>query len=113
VNLPLEAGALVHYKGLYYVIGSHLSGWKANPNVYATALSLSGPWTEAKNIAPSETNTYESQSSLLMKIVGTKTTSVIYMGDRWFSDKLWDSRCGMVRLSAPSARETGAMARTL
>jgi hypothetical protein len=92
VKAPLEGGALVHYKGLYYVIGSHLSGWNANPNVYATAPSLSGPWTEMKNIAPLETNSYESQSSLLMKIAGTKTTSIIYMGDRWFPDKLWDSR---------------------
>jgi beta-xylosidase len=92
IHAPLEGGTVVHYKGLYYVIGSHLTGWGANPNVYASAPNLAGPWTEMKNIAPPETKTYESQSSLLMKIVGTKTTSVIYMGDRWFPDKLWDSR---------------------
>ncbi len=88
----LEGGAVVHYDGLYYVIGSHLSGWKANPNVYATAKSLAGPWSEFKNIAPPEQNTYGSQSTMLLKITGTKTDSVIFMGDIWKQHTLWDSR---------------------
>ncbi len=92
IQAPLEGGAIVHYKGLYYVVGSHLTGWRPNPNVYATAPSLSGPWSEMKNIAPPETNTYNSQSSMLIKVSGTKTTSVIYVGDRWTPQELWDSR---------------------
>ncbi len=92
IKAPLEGGALVRLHGLYYVIGSHLSGWRANPNVYATAQSLSGPWTAMKDIAPPETNTYQSQSSLLLKVVGSRTTSVLYMGDRWLPETLWDSR---------------------
>ncbi|WP_433983417.1 family 43 glycosylhydrolase [Tunturiibacter empetritectus] len=52
VPARLEGGALVHYQGLYYVIGSHMSGWSPNPNVYATATSLEGPWTQFKDIAP-------------------------------------------------------------
>jgi len=27
-----------------------------------------------------------------LKIVGTKKTTVLYMGDRWKPDELWDSR---------------------
>ena len=92
VNARLEGGAIVHYKGLYYVLGSHLTGWRANPNVYATSSSLTGPWTEMQNIAPPEVNTYDSQSSMLLKVTGKKTTSVIYMGDRWTPGTLWDSR---------------------
>jgi hypothetical protein len=92
VNVPLEGGAIVHFNNLYYVVGSHLTGWRANPNVYATAPSLSGPWSEMQNIAPPETNTYDSQSSMLIKVTGTKTTSVIYVGDRWIPTTLWDSR---------------------
>ena len=92
LHLPLEGGAVVHYQGLYYVIGSHLTGWRPNPNVYATAPSIEGPWTEFKDIAPPETNTYTSQSSMLLKVTGSKTTSVIYMGDRWKPKELWDSR---------------------
>jgi len=92
LEAPLEGGALVHYQGLYYAIGSHLSGWRPNPNVYATSPSLSGPWTDFKDIAPAEMNTYGSQSTMLLKIEGSKKTSVIYMGDIWRPKTLWDSR---------------------
>jgi len=88
----MEGGALVHYNGLYYVLGSELTGWRANPNKYATAKSLAGPWSEFKDIAPPEKNTYGSQSTMLLKIVGTKTTSVIFMGDIWRPETQWDSR---------------------
>lgn len=92
VPARLEGGAIVHYKRLYYVIGSHLTGWRRNPNVYATAPSLAGPWSTFENIAPPETNTYDSQSSMLIKVEGTKSTTVIYVGDRWAPKTLWDSR---------------------
>jgi hypothetical protein len=92
VDAPLEGGAIVHYQGLYYALGSHLTGWKANPNVYATSTSVSGPWSAMKDIAPPEVNTYDSQSSMLIKVAGTKATTVIYVGDRWKPKELWDSR---------------------
>ena len=88
----LEGGAIVHYQGLYYVLGSELTGWRANPNKYATAKSLAGPWSEFKDIAPPEANTYGSQSTMLLKITGTKTTTVVFMGDIWKPRTLWDSR---------------------
>jgi len=92
VKIPLEGGAIVHYKGLYYFMGSHLTGWRPNPNVYATARALSGPWSSMQNIAPPETNTYDSQSSMLIKVTGTRATTIIYAGDRWAPKALWDSR---------------------
>ena len=92
VHAPLEGGALVHYDGLYYVIGSHMTGWNPNPNLYASAKSLAGPWSEFKNIAPPEMNTYGSQSTLLLKISGTTATNVIFMGDIWKPWTQWDSR---------------------
>jgi hypothetical protein len=61
----VEGGALVHLDGLYYAIGSHLTDWPANPNLYATAQSLEGPWSEFKDIAPPESKTYGSQSTML------------------------------------------------
>jgi hypothetical protein len=88
----MEGGAVVHYNGLYYVLGSALTGWNANPNKYATAKSLAGPWSEFKDIAPPEKNTYGAQSSMLLKVVGTKTTSVIFLGDIWKPRTQWDSR---------------------
>ncbi|WP_295121159.1 family 43 glycosylhydrolase [uncultured Chitinophaga sp.] len=92
IHAPLEGGAIVHYKGLYYSIGSAMTGWKPNPNKYATSPSLSGPWTEFKDIAPPATNTYSSQSTMLIKVEGTKSTTIIYMGDMWKPSTQWDSR---------------------
>jgi hypothetical protein len=92
IKSPLEGGALVRYEGLYYIIGSGLTGWKPNPNKYATATSLAGPWTEFRDIAPPETNTYGSQSTMMVKVVGSKRTSVIFMADIWKPQTQWDSR---------------------
>ncbi len=92
IQAPLEGGAVVQYEGLYYVIGSHLTSWAPNPNKYATAPRLEGPWSEFKDIAPPEKNTYGTQSTNLLKIVGTKTTTVIYLGDIWRPRTQWDSR---------------------
>jgi len=88
----MEGGALVHYKGLYYAIGSALTGWNPNPNRFATATNLAGPWSEFKNIADPETKTYGAQSTMMLKVVGTKTTTVIFMGDMWHPQMQWDSR---------------------
>jgi hypothetical protein len=88
----MEGGAIVHYGNLYYAIGSALTGWSPNPNKFATATNLAGPWSEFKDIAPPAANTYGSQSTLLLKVVGTKTTTVIFMGDIWKPRTQWDSR---------------------
>jgi hypothetical protein len=108
----MEGGAIVHYDGLYYVLGSQLTGWRANPNKYATAKSLAGPWSKFKDIAPPEKNTYGAQSTMLLKITGTKTTSVIFMGDIWRPETQWNSRylwmpleIGDGKLRLPEPRE--------
>lgn len=88
----MEGGAIVHYDGLYYAIGSALTGWNPNPNKYATAKSLEGPWSEFKDIAPPETNTYGSQSTLMLKVEGSKKTTVLFLGDIWKPKTQWDSR---------------------
>ncbi|MFT3935906.1 MAG: family 43 glycosylhydrolase [Chitinophagaceae bacterium] len=92
VKEHMEGGAIVHYNGLYYAIGSALTGWNANPNKYATATSLEGPWSEFKDIAPLEVKTYGSQSTMMIKVVGADTTTVIFMGDIWRPKTQWDSR---------------------
>jgi hypothetical protein len=112
VNEHLEGGAIVHNDGLYYFVGSQLTGWNANPNVYATAKSLAGPWSEFKGIAPESTNTFGSQSTMLLRVAGTKTSTVIFMGDIWKPRTQWDSRylwmpleIGGGKLHLPEPRE--------
>lgn len=110
INAPLEGGAVVHYQGLYYALGSALTGWNPNPNKYATAAKLEGPWSEFRDIAPPETRTYGSQSTMLLKVTGSRTTTVVFMGDIWKPRTQWDSRYlwmpveignGALRLPAP------------
>lgn len=92
IKEKLEGGGLVHYNGLYYMIGSKLTGWTPNANKYATAPTLEGPWTEFKDIAPPETKTYGSQSTMMIKVAGSKKTTVIFMGDIWKPKTQHDSR---------------------
>jgi len=87
----MEGGAIVHYRGLYYSIGSALTGWRANPNKYATAVSLEGPWSSFRDIAPPDSNTYGSQSTMLLKVEGARDTTVIFMGDIWKPRTQWES----------------------
>jgi hypothetical protein len=92
IRAPLEGGAVVRYQGLYYVLGSALTGWSPNPNKYATSKSLEGPWSEFQDIAPPEAKTCGSQSTMLLKAVGSRATAVIFMGDIWKPRTQWDSR---------------------
>ncbi len=92
IDAKLEGGGLVHYNGVYYMIGSKLTGWMPNANKYATAPTLAGPWTEFKDIAPPALKTYGSQSTMLIKVVGSKKTAVIFTGDIWKPNTQYDSR---------------------
>lgn len=87
-----EAPAMVKVDGLYYLLGSHLSGWNTNSNQYTTATSLAGPWSDFKDVAPPQTKTYDSQTAWILPVVGRNTTSYIYLGDRWKPKDLSDSR---------------------
>jgi hypothetical protein len=112
IRTPLEGGAVVHYQGLYYALGSALTGWDPNPNKYATAHNIEGPWSDFEDIAPPEAKTYGSQSTMLFKVVGSKTASVIFMGDIWKPRSQWDSRylwmpveIGQGKMRLPEPRE--------
>jgi hypothetical protein len=87
-----EAAAVVNVGGLYYLLQSHLSGWDPNDNQYATAMSLAGPWSEFKDVAPPGTKTYTSQTAFILPVFGTQKTSYVYIGDRWKKNDLADSR---------------------
>jgi hypothetical protein len=92
IPAPIEGGAIVRYDGLYYCIGSHLTGWWPNANKYTTAERLEGPWSELRDFAPPDSQTYGSQSTNLLKITGSKQTTIVYLGDIWRPYELSDSR---------------------
>jgi hypothetical protein len=86
-----EAPAMMKIGGTYYVFGSHLTGWSANDNVYATATSLAGPWSSASTFAPARTSTYQSQTANIITVQGSAGTTYIYAGDRWTTSNLGTS----------------------
>jgi hypothetical protein len=87
-----EAPAMAKIGGTYYLFGSHLTGWSTNDNQYTTASSISGSWSSWKSFAPSGTNTCNSQTTAIVPITGSSTTSYLYLGDRWNANNLSDSR---------------------
>jgi hypothetical protein len=86
-----EAPALVKVDGLFYMFGSHLTGWNTNDNQYATAPSLAGPWSSWKTFAPVGTHTFDSQTSYLLPVAGRLGTTFVFIGDRWYPSHLQDS----------------------
>ncbi|MFC5666019.1 RICIN domain-containing protein [Kitasatospora misakiensis] len=88
----IESPAMVKVGGVYYMLGSHLTGWNLNDNVYATATSLSGPWSAWKNLAAPGTNTYASQTANIITVQGSAGTTYVYAGDRWNTDDLGNSQ---------------------
>jgi hypothetical protein len=87
-----EAPAMVKIGGTYYLFGSHLTGWATNDNQYTTATSIGGTWSAWRSFAPSGTNTCNSQTTSILPVSGTSTTSYLFLGDRWNSGNLADSR---------------------
>jgi hypothetical protein len=87
VNKAFERGfespAIFRKDSLYYFLGSDLTGWERNDNYYFTSTSLKGPWTKRGFFAPQGTLTWNSQTTFVLPITGTKETTYMFMGDRW------------------------------
>jgi hypothetical protein len=87
-----EAPAMLKIGGTYYLFGSHLTGWATNDNQYTTATSITGTWSSWRSFAPSGTNTCNSQTTSIVTVSGSNTTSYLFLGDRWNANNLADSR---------------------
>ncbi len=72
-----EAPALFKRGGTYFMLTSGTSGWNPNQSKYATASSISGPWTGWTNVG--DGTTYNSQPAYVLQL----GSSYLYMGDRW------------------------------
>jgi len=87
-----ESPAVAKIGSTYFLFGSHLTGWSTNDNQYSTGSSMAGPWSTWKSFAPSGTNTCNSQSTFILPVVGSTSTTYVFLGDRWNSGNLTDSR---------------------
>ncbi len=85
-----EAPAVFKQAGRYYFITSACTGWDPNQAQYSTATSMEGPWSALKNLANG--TTYDTQSTYVIPVVGSKATTFIYAGDRWQDPDLASSK---------------------
>jgi hypothetical protein len=76
-----EAPAMFKRGSVYFLLTSAATGWNPNQARYATASSISGPWTGWSNVG--DGTTFNSQPTYVLPIQGSSTTSYLYMGDRW------------------------------
>ncbi|GIG88576.1 beta-xylosidase [Plantactinospora endophytica] len=76
-----EAPAMFKRGSTYFLLTSAATGWNPNQARYATASSISGPWTGWTNVGDS--TTFRSQPTFVLPIQGSSTTSYLYLGDRW------------------------------
>ncbi|KAF2511389.1 family 43 glycosylhydrolase [Flavobacterium zhairuonense] len=83
ITTGFESPTMLKKENLYYFIGSHLTSWEKNDNYYYTSNSIKGPWEFQGLIAPKETLTWNSQSTFVLPIQGSKETTYMFMGDRW------------------------------
>lgn len=101
----VEAPAMVKLNGIYYIFGSHLTGWTPNDNVYSTATSLSGPWSSWADFAPAGTDTFTSQTNYILPVTDDL---IMYAGDRWVSTLLMRSTYVWLPLSIDATNVTMA-----
>lgn len=78
-----ESPAIFKKNGVYFWLVSNLTGWERNDNFYYTATSLAGPWINRGLFVPKGKLTWNSQTTYVLPIPGSKDTTYMFMGDRW------------------------------
>jgi beta-xylosidase len=95
-----EAPAIVKRGKYYFLMTSGCTGWAPNQGKYAYAKSLTGPWSELKNIG--DNVTFDTQSTFIVPVEGKKQTSYLYIGDRWDGRRYFNSKYIFFPLSFPT-----------
>jgi hypothetical protein len=85
-----EAPAIMKAGGTYFIVNSGATNWNPNQQKYATAASMNGAWTSLSNVGDS--TGFDTQTAFIIPLVGTKTTTYIYAGDRWQDPDLKSSK---------------------
>lgn len=85
-----EAPALVKRNGYYVMVTSYCTGWDPNQAKYAFSKSITGPWSELKDVGCPMS--FDTQPTYIIPVQGTKTTSYIYVGDRWDPSDYFNSK---------------------
>lgn len=85
-----EAPAIVKHEGLYYMLSSACSGWDPNECKLATTADLKTGWSGLRKVG--NPIAYDTQAASILKVEGSKTTTYLYVGDRWQDPSLPESK---------------------
>lgn len=88
-----EAPALFRRDGSYYLMTSGCTGWAPNQARYYRAESVLGEWENCGDpcVGDDQRTTFQSQSTCIF-LADEEKGSYVYMGDRWNSEDLANSR---------------------
>jgi hypothetical protein len=89
VDAQREAPAIMKRGKYYFILSSFCTGWEPNQAKYSYSKLLSGPWSGLKDIG--SPTTYNTQPTFILPVHGKKTTTYIYLGDRWDPSKYSNS----------------------
>ncbi len=98
-----EAPALFKRNGVYFLLTSGATGWAPNQARYATSTNLASGWSSLTNIG--DGTAFFSQSTTVVAVEGSASTSYLYAGDRWagaWGGPYLDSMYVWLPLSFPS-----------
>ncbi len=117
-----EAPAVVRADDGYYMASSGQSGWLPNQGTISYNADLRDPegWTPVKSDGRimqqyvfGNNSTYYSQPTNIMKLTNTDgSNSYVYMGDRWNSGQLSDSRYVWLPMTFNAAEHTASISYT-
>lgn len=85
-----EAPAIVRLGDTYFMFSSACSGWDPNQCKLAYTTNLKTGWSGLSDIGNSIA--YDTQAAAILEIKGTKTTTYLYVGDRWQDPGLPESK---------------------
>ncbi|KAK7464767.1 hypothetical protein VKT23_005974 [Stygiomarasmius scandens] len=87
LDFDLEAPTMFFSGSRYYILMSHKTGYRPNNVVVFSAEKLEGPWSTQSYIATLGTRTFNSQSTMIISVQGSRHSRFLYCGDQWTTAK--------------------------
>ena len=85
-----EAPAIVRLGNKYFMFSSACTGWAPNQCKLSWSYDLKSGWSQLENIG--DNKAFRTQPTAILEIKGSKSTTHLYVGDRWKDPPLSQSK---------------------
>ena len=85
-----EAPAIVRLGNKYFMFSSACTGWAPNQCKLSWSYDLKSGWSQLENIG--DNKAFRTQPTAILEIKGSKSTTHLYVGDRWKDPTLSQSK---------------------